>query len=722
LKNVLFNRTKLLGKTRLIFDLGLLSWQFPFSSKMKKALLSLLCICYVQAILAQVPLELSSPDGQLSLRIDNQQILTYSLVHQGNILLQPSQLGFLLSKPKLDLSEFEIFQSQEKEVNQTWSPLFGEKSSIQDQYRELILSLKTKTQPALEMQLTFRLYNDGLGFRYTFPEQEVLKHFIIEEELTEFKLGADHLAFWIPGDYDTNEFLYQTTRLSDIRALKANAEEIDIAVKHPAGDQVIQSPLQLVTDQGYYLHLHEAALGNYPVMQLELNKADFSLQAHLVPDAVGNKAYLQTGSSTPWRSIIVSKTPEGILASNLILNLNDPAPAGDYSWITPQRFIGVWWEMHVGKGSWDLASRKHAANTDNVKKYIDFAANYGIQGVLVEGWNQGWEDWFGNWKEEVFDFVSPYPDYNLDELTTYAQSKNVRLIMHHETAGSVTNYERRLDQALDQMVLHGMNTVKTGYVGKIIPRGEHHDGQWMNRHYLHVGMKAAEKKIMVVSHESSRPTGLHRTYPNLLASEAARGNEFNNAPTFGLTPEHETILAFTRLKGGPMDYTPGFFDFKLNRFDASRKTQVNTTLAKQVALFVVFYSPIQMLGDLPENLEKYPELLRFIVDIPLDWEESTYLNAEPGDLVIVARKSKDSSTWYVAGISDEQAREVSLDFSFLEKGKRYQIQGVQDAKDAHYDHNPTGIKTLDVEVKSGDHRKVRMAEGGGFVFKIKEIN
>lgn len=688
---------------------------------MKKSFLFLVFLSATHVLCAQASLQLNSPDGQLSLRIDNQQTLTYSLAHQGKLLVQPSRLGFSFSKPKLTLSEFEIIESQEQEVDQSWSPLYGEKSSIRDHYRELSLFLRTKTQPAVEVVVTFRLFNDGLGFRYTFPVQKNLNYFVIEEELTAFKFGADHLAFWIPGDYDTNEFLYQSTRLSEINALQANFQELDIAVKSPAGDRVIQTPLQLVTDQGYYLHLHEAALGNYPVMQLELDKADFSLQAHLVPDAVGNKAYLQTGSSTPWRSIIVSTTPEGILASDLILNLNDPAPSGDYSWITPQRFIGVWWEMHVGKGSWDLASRKHAANTDNVKKYIDFAANYGIQGVLVEGWNQGWEDWFGNWKEEVFDFVSPYPDYNLDELTAYAQSKKVRLIMHHETAGSVTNYERRLDQALDKMVLHGMNTVKTGYVGKIIPRGEHHDGQWMNRHYLHVGMKAAEKKIMVVSHESSRPTGLHRTYPNLMASEAARGNEFNNAPTFGLTPEHETILAFTRLKGGPLDYTPGFFDFKLNRFDASRKTQVNTTLAKQVALFVVFYSPIQMLGDLPENLEKFPELLRFILGIPLDWKESHYLDAAPGDQVIVARKSKDSSTWYVAGISDEQAREVQLDFSFLEKGRQFRAQLIKDAEGAHYDSNPTAIETLDWKLGPEDKLRIQMAPGGGFVVKIEEI-
>lgn len=689
---------------------------------MKKALFSLILLLLLSPAFAQQITQLTSPDGKIEVKINPENGLTYSVAHQGKLLIQPSRLGFSLNKPEVKLTEFELLDSEEKSLDQTWTPVYGERSDIRDQYRELRLRLKAKSQPSVEIQLVFRAYNDGVGFRYEFPEQEGFKHFIVGEELTEFKLGVDHTAFWIPGDYDTNEFLYNTTRLSEVKALEANAKEIDIAVKSPIGDNFVQTPLQLVTDEGYYLHIHEAALVNYPVMQLELDKADFTLKSHLVPDAVGNKAYLQTGTSTPWRSIIISKSPEGILASDLILNLNEPASEGDYTWVTPQKFIGVWWEMHVGKGTWDYSSGKHAANTANVKKYIDFAAKYGIEGVLVEGWNEGWEDWFGNWKEEVFDFVTPYPDYAMKELSAYARSKNVRLIMHHETSGSVTNYERRLEDALDYMVENDINTVKTGYVGKIIPRGEHHDSQWMNRHYVHVGKKAAEKKIMVVSHESSRPTGLHRTYPNMMASEAARGNEFNNAPTFGLTPEHETILAFTRLKGGPMDYTPGFFDFKLNRFEPSRKTQVNTTIAKQAALFVVFYSPIQMLGDLPENLEKYPDLVRFIVDIPLNWQESHYLKSAPGDQVVVARKAKENGIWYVAGISDEQAREVELDFSFLEKGKTYTVHLIQDSQDAHFDLNPTGMESKSSSVKARQKMKVRMAEGGGFVMKLSLNN
>lgn len=666
--------------------------------------------------------QVQSPDGKLALTVTSQGNISYAVSHLGNQLIHPSTLGVVLSRPELTLKNLEIINSSKSSIKNSWSPVYGERSQIANEYNELKLNLKNTGAPEVKMDVVFRIYNDGLGFRYEFPEQSGLKHFIVEEELSSFHLGENLKAFWIPGDYDTNEFLYHTTPLSEINALEANRQEADIAVKSPAGMHVIQTPLQIVNSTGYYMHIHEAALMNYPVMQLDLDKTNWSLSAHLVPDAVGNKAYLETGMSTPWRTIIISKTPEGILDSDLILNLNDPAPELDYSWIKPKKFIGVWWEMHVGKGTWEKEGGKHAATTENVKTYIDFAAKYGIDGVLVEGWNQGWEDWFGNWKEEVFDFVSPYSDYDMTYLSQYAAQKGVELIMHHETSGSVTNYERRLDQAFDYMKENGINTVKTGYVGKIIPRGEHHDSQWMNRHYAYVGKKALEKKIMVVSHESSRPTGLNRTYPNLLASEAARGNEFNNAPTLGLTPEHETILAFTRLKGGPMDYTPGFFHFKLNQFVPERKTQVNTTLAKQLALFVVFYSPIQMIGDLPQNLEKYPDLLRFIVDIPLDWEKSWAYDAEPGDFVSYVRKDKNSKDWYVAGISDEQSRELLLDFSFLEKRKKYQMTLIQDGKTAHYDLNPEDHSWERKIIDSKTKKTIKMAPGGGFIMKISEVN
>lgn len=535
--------------------------------------------------------------------------------------------------------------------------------------------------------------------------------------MTEFNFGEDLRAFWIPGDYETNEYLYNTTRLSEIDALSASDKEKDIALKEPIGKNFVQTPLLLQNGNGVYIHLHEAALVNYPVMQLELDQKNFKFTSHLVPDGVGNKAYLETGFKTPWRTLIISDRAEDILASDLILNLNEPSKIGDTSWIKPQKFIGVWWEMHVGKGTWPYEGGKHAANTENVKRYIDFAAKYGIDGVLVEGWNEGWEDWFGNWKEEVFDFVTPYPDYDIKALSTYAASKNVKLIMHHETSGSVTNYERRMESAFDFMKAHDIETVKTGYVGRIIPRGERHDSHWMNSHYIRVAEKAAEKQIMVISHESSRPTGLHRTYPNWMASEAARGNEFNNAPTLGITPEHETILAFTRLKGGPMDYTPGFFHFELNQFEPSRTTRVNTTIAKQAALFVVFYSPIHMIGDLPENLEKFPELMKFIVDMPMTWEESIVIKAKPGDYVVYARKDKNG-VWYVAGISDEEAREVTLDFSFLEKGKKYQAQWVRDSAEASFDQNPSAHDQSTTTVQNGKKLKVKMAKGGGFVMRI----
>lgn len=661
-------------------------------------------------------MHISSPDNSLQLSITENGIVQYALAYKGISLVQPSSVGMKLNRPEISLHEFEVLGHSKKTVDETWKPLFGEKSKINNTYNELTLNLKSKDQ-GIMVKVIFRVFNDGLGFRYEFPKQEGFQHFILGEELTEFNFGEDLRAFWIPGDYETNEYLYNTTRLSEIDALAASDKERDIALKEPIGKNFVQTPLLLQNKEGVYIHLHEAALVNYPVMQLELDQKNFKFTSHLVPDGVGNKAYLETGFKTPWRTLIISDRAEDILASDLILNLNEHSKIGDTSWIKPLKFIGVWWEMHVGKGTWPFEGGKHAANTENVKRYIDFAAKYGIDGVLVEGWNEGWEDWFGNWKEEVFDFVSPYPDYDIKALSTYAASKNVKLIMHHETSGSVTNYERRMESAFDFMKAHDIETVKTGYVGRIIPRGERHDSHWMNSHYIRVAEKAAEKQIMVISHESSRPTGLHRTYPNWMASEAARGNEFNNAPTLGITPEHETILAFTRLKGGPMDYTPGFFQFELNQFEPSRTTRVNTTIAKQAALFVVFYSPIQMIGDLPENLEKFPELLKFIVDIPMTWKESIAIEAKPGDYVVYARKDKNG-VWYVAGISDEEAREVRLDFSFLEKGKKYQAQWVRDSAEASFDQNPGAHDQSITTVQNGKKLKVKMAKGGGFVMRI----
>lgn len=684
---------------------------------MRLRLVFLISLLTMANLFAQSSINLSSPNKQIRLKVWNKDKVGYSIDYKGKEILHRSNLGFKFNWPERMLENFEIIKVDSILVKENWQPLFGEKSKILNHYNEIRLSLKTLEAPELYLDVVFRVFDDGIGFRYEFPKQENMKHFFVGEELTEFYLGEDMKSFWIPGDYETNEYLYNTTRLSEVDALAASDKEKDIALKEPIGNNFVQTPLLLQNKEGVYIHLHEAALVNYPVMQLKLDQKNFRLTSHLVPDAVGNKAYLETGFKTPWRTLIISYKAEAILASDLIVNLNEPSKIQDSSWIKPQKFIGVWWEMHVGKGTWPFEGGKHAANTNNVKNYIDFAARYGIDGVLVEGWNEGWEDWFGNWKEEVFDFVTSYPDYDIKDLSEYAASKNVKIIMHHETSGSVTNYERRMESAFDFMKAHNIETVKTGYVGRIIPRGERHDSHWMNSHYIRVAEKAAEKQIMVISHESSRPTGLHRTYPNWMASEAARGNEFNNAPTLGITPEHETILAFTRLKGGPMDYTPGFFHFELNQFEPDRTTRVNTTITKQAALFVVFYSPIHMIGDLPENLEKYPDLLKFIVDIPMTWEESIVLDARPGDYVVYARKDKNG-VWYVAGISDEEEREITLDLAFLEKGKKYQAQIIKDTKDASYDLNPTAHEQNSITIQGSKPLNVRMARGGGFVMRI----
>jgi hypothetical protein len=596
--------------------------------------------------------QLSSPSGITQLRIENSNQLSYALSFKGRSVIEPSSLGISFSRPAVTLNQFIISKVDSSAKDETWAPVWGEVNKIRNNYKELILTLKDKSESGILVKVIFRVFDDGLGFRYEFPEQASLRHFIVSEELTQFTVTGDHKTFWIPGDYDSNEYPYNTTRLSEIDAITQSGKEPDIAVKSPIGPTAVQTPLMMKSQEGLYVNIHEAALVNYPAMNLMLNKSTFTFTSHLVPDAVGNKAYLQTPAKTPWRTIIVSDKAIDIPGSKLILNLNEPSRLEDTSWIKPQKFIGMWWEMHVGKANWDLASKKHGANTENVKRYIDFASRFGFDGVLVEGWNQGWEDWFGNWKEDVFDFVSPYPDYDLVVLTAYAKEKKVRLIMHHETSGSAINYERWMDKAFQLMNNQNMNTVKTGYVGKIIPRGEHHDGQWMINHYQRVISKAASYKIMIDAHEPVRPTGLHRTYPNFLAAEAARGSEFNNAPALGITPEHTTILPFTRLIGGPMDFTPGLFHMKLNQFEPSRKTEVRTTLAKQLALFITMYSPLQMAADLPENYEKYLDAFQFIVDVPVDWDDTKIIEAEPGDYLTIARKEKNKNNWFIGAITE----------------------------------------------------------------------
>lgn len=664
---------------------------------------------------------LTSPSNSVRLNISNSNSLTYSLRYKGKKVIEPSSLRMSLQKPAVSLTQFSVVKVDSSAKDEQWIPVWGEVNKIRNNYKELILTLKENAGSGIIVKLTFRVFNDGLGFRYEFPEQPSFKHFVVSDELTQFVVAGDHKTFWIPGDYDTNEYLYNTTKLSEVDAITAANKEPDIAVKSLIGPTAVQTPLMMKSNDGLYINIHEAALINYPAMNLMLDKKTLTLTSHLVPDAVGNKAYLQTPAQTPWRTIIVSDKATDVLSSKTILNLNEPSKIENTDWIKPQKFVGMWWEMHVGKANWDLASKKHGANTENVKRYIDFAARFGFDGVLVEGWNQGWEDWFGNWKENVFDFITPYPDYDLNYLSKYAKDKGVRIIMHHETSGSATNYERWMDKAFQYMNDHNMNSVKTGYVGKIIPRGEHHDGQWMVNHYQRVIEKAATYKIMVASHEPVRPTGLHRTFPNYVASEAARGSEFNNAPALGITPEHTTILPFTRLMGGPMDFTPGLFRFKLNQFDPSRKTEVRTTLAKQLALYITMYSPLQMAADLPENYEKHLDAFQFIADVPVDWDDTKIIEAEPGDYLTIARKAKDRNDWFVGSITDENSRMLNLSLDFLEPGKKYEAVIYRDAENADWDTNPEAYKIEKVMLTSKSKLKIALAKSGGCAISILEV-
>jgi hypothetical protein len=692
----------------------------PKYNKMMKFLFCLITAFVVFPSVAQQIAVLNSPNKgiQLSTTKNAEGQLLYQVQLKGKEIISPSSLGFVLKKPAMDLKKFTVLGIDSSAVSTTWKPIWGEVKEISNQYNELVLHT---TSNGLLIDLIFRVFDDGVGLRYHFPVQANFQHFIVDQELTQFNMSGDHTAFWIPGDYDTNEYTYNKTKLSEIDATSAAAKEKDIAVTALMGKNVVQTPLMMKSANGFYLNIHEAALMNYPAMHIRLDQTTQTFQSMLVPDAVGNKAYLQTPFSTPWRTMVMSEKAEKILESKLILNLNEPAKFGDSTWIKPQKFMGMWWEMHIGKANWPLAGGKHGANTANVKRYIDFAAQHGFDGVLVEGWNQGWEDWFGNWKEEVFDFVSPYPDYAIDSLTQYAQAKGLRLIMHHETSGSVTNYERRMDEAYQYMVSKGINTVKTGYVGKIIPRGEHHDSQWMVNHYNRVAEKAAKYHLMVDSHESVHPTGLHRTYPNWMAAEAARGSEFNNAPTLGIIPEHTTILPFTRLMGGPMDYTPGLFHMSLNQFDSTRTQKVRSTLAKQLALYVTIYSPLQMAADLPENYEGHLDAFQFIKDVAVDWDDTKVLSAEPGDYITIARKAKNKDTWYIGSITDENARNVSLPLDFLDAGTAYEAILYRDADDADFEKNPEAYVIEKKLVSKSSNLTFRLQRGGGCTVVLKKL-
>jgi glucan 1,4-alpha-glucosidase len=694
---------------------------------MMKLFLIVLMMCSMYAE-AQI-WEMDSPDTNIKLKVElgANGKLQYSLQYKGKPVVRPSGLGIRFKEPANNLDAFRLIKMDSSVYDEVWTPVWGEYKNIRDHHKELRLALSDVKNSGIMLHVVFRVFNEGLGFRYEFPKQDKLDHFIVQDEMSNFTVTGDHTAFWIPGDYDSNEFTYNTTRLSAIDA-SVSKKFTEISSKTFFDRNAVQTPLMMKTADGLYINFHEASLLNYPAMNLVLDKASLSFTSHLVPDAVGNKAYLQTPSKTPWRTIIVSDKATEVLASNrMILNLNEPAKIPNTSFIKPQKFVGVWWEMHVGVGTWDYAGSqsagtllphgRHSANTENVKRYIDFASNNGIDAVLVEGWNVGWEDWFGKWKEDVFDFITPYPDYDIKELVKYAKAKGVKIIMHHETSASVTNYERQLDTAFRFMIDHDMNAVKSGYVGYIIPRGEHHDGQWMVKHYERVAAKAAGYGIMVDAHEPVRPTGLHRQYPNWMASEAARGNEFN-AWSSGNPPEHETILPFTRLMGGPMDYTPGIFETKMSFYDSTKKQQVHTTLAKQLALYVTMYSPIQMAADLPRNYERHMDAFQFIKDVAVDWDDTKYLAAEPGDYLVVARKAKGKPVWFLGAITDENSRTINTGFNFLEKGQSYIATIYRDGSNAHWDKNPKSYVVEKYIVDQSTKMRLIMSAGGGTAISI----
>lgn len=679
---------------------------------------------------------ITSPNGNLHLdfTVNAQGEPVYQLFYKGKAVVKPSKLGLELKDDPGLMSNFTLTGTETSTFDETWKPVWGEVAQIRNHYNELAVTLEQKAQNR-NMIIRFRLYNDGLGFRYEFPLQRNLNYFIVKEEHTQFAMTGDHLAFWIPGDYDTQEYDYTESKLSEIRGLMESAVTVNASqfVFSPTG---VQTSLQMKTDDGIYINLHEAALVDYSCMHLNLDDNNLIFESWLTPDVLGNKAYMQAPSKTPWRTIIVSDDARDILASKLTLNLNEPCAYKDVSWIKPVKYIGVWWEMITGMKSWSytdelLAMRfgendytkikpngRHAANNENVKRYIDFAAEHGMDQVLVEGWNEGWESWGGSSRDFVFDFVTPYPDFDVKMLNDYARNKGVRLMMHHETSASVRNYERHLDKAYQFMADHGYNSVKSGYVGDIIPRGEHHYGQWMNNHYLYAVKKAAEYKICVNAHEAVRPTGLCRTYPNLIGNESARGTEFE--PYDGNKPFHTTLLPFTRLIGGPMDYTPGIFDICLTFLNRENHGQIHTTLAKQLALYVTLYSPLQMAADLPESYERHLDAFQFIKDVAVDWDDSKYLEAEPGDYITVARKAKGTGNWFVGGITDENARVSTFTLDFLEPGKEYVATLYADAKDADYEKNPTAYQIKKGIVTNKTKISVKMARSGGFALSLIE--
>ncbi|WP_158826652.1 glycoside hydrolase family 97 protein [Mucilaginibacter lacusdianchii] len=697
---------------------------------MRKLFLTLLFIltCSIYSN-AQV---LTSPDKKLALTfsLNTNGEPTYKLAYQQKDVVKTSKLGIETQNVPSFNQGFTLAKSETSTFDETWNPVWGEQKSIRNHYNELLVTLSQKSVQGRLMRIRFRLFNDGLGFRYEFPVQQDLTYFTVTSEDTEFQLTGDHKAFWIPGDYDSNEYLYTTSKLSEADGWKQPLISNGTNQENRPDRRAVQTPLMLKTQDGLYINIHEAALINYPAMQLHVDPSNHLLTADLVPDVKNNKAYLRTPNHTPWRTVIVSNKATDILSSTLILNLNEPTTINNTSWIKPMKFMGVWWEMQIGHSSWSYADNEdakdakggliphghHGANTANVKRYIDFASQQGIQGLLVEGWNTGWEEW-GAEKEDKFSMVTPYPDFDINEITRYAKAKGVMMIMHNETGGGATSYERQMDTAFRFMNKYGYTSVKTGYVGRIVPRGEHHDGQWMVNHYIRAAEKAAQYHVAIDMHEPVRPTGLQRTYPNFMASEAGRGNEWN-AFSAGSPPEHETILPFTRLMGGPMDYTPGIFKLtKYAKGDSLR--HMHTTLAKQLALYVTMYSPLQMVADLPENYQAYPDAFQFIKDVAVDWDNSYVLEAEPGDYLTIARKAKDKNEWYVGSITDEMARTAVVKFDYLPKGKTFEATIYADGEDASYDKNPQSYAIRKIKVTSKTVLKQQVASGGGFAISVK---
>ena len=732
---------------------------------MKKTYLLVSLLVFATSFIASLKLSgqvLKSPDGrfEMSFSLNAEGRPYYKLDYKGKPIVLKSGLGLTLKreadgrlatfdnagqvtggddKKTLEKTDFcngfTIESTETSSFDETWCPVWGEESSIRNHYNQMLVKLYQQKNDR-HMNICFRLFDDGLGFRYEFPDQANLTYFIIKEENTEFVMTGDHTAWWIPGDFDTQEYHFTKSKLSEIRALLPKAVRSN-ASQTLAGPTCVQTALMLKTTDGIYMNLHEAACVDYSTMHLNYNEDTKTFESLLTPDAKGDKGYIQTPFNTPWRTIIAGTSGGDILASRMTLNLNEPCKLEDTSWIKPVKYIGVWWDMITNRSHWsytdDLTSVKlgvtdytktkpsgrHAANTDNVKHYIDFAARHGFDAVLVEGWNQGWEDWFGHEKDYVFDFVSPYPDFDVKAIHEYAASKGVKMIMHHETSSSVRNYERHLDKAYQFMVDNGYPAVKSGYVGNIVPHGEHHYSQWINNHYMYCITKAADYHIMVNAHEAVRPTGLCRTYPNLIGNESACGTEYE---AFGGNPvDHTTILPFTRLIGGPMDYTPGIFETDISKVCPDNDSRARTTLARQLALYVTLYSPLQMAADLPENYERFMDAFQFIKDVPVDWQRTVYLEAEPGDYVTIARKDKQSENWFVGSTVDENGHITNLDLSFLDASDTYEATIYQDAPDAHWETNPQAYKITKQNITSKSKLKIYSAPGGGFAIAIKKL-